>query len=164
MSRRWFSTATLAILLTFSSPALLVDARGDVHEEFIDEVVTDVRCMSGTFAPNPRNGGKPMMILNAKDGQINVLEDPDNSPDSIEVLSLGNDQLCADGERGMHTVIPHPNFNNGNYWLYAFYTKYKEGCAGDLVEGPWNVVARFSMDPDTLMLDFDSREEIWRGM
>lgn len=166
MTRRWLlASAALAVLSPFSpSPSLVVEAKGDVAEAFIDEVVTNTKCMSGSFAPNPRNGGKPMMILNAKDGQINVLEDPDNSPDAIEVLDLGEDRLCTDGERGMHTVIPHPNFNtDGNYWLYVFYTKFKAECLEDGTNGPWNVVDRFRMDPDTLMLNYDDREEIWRG-
>jgi hypothetical protein len=163
---RWISLATLAILLSNCSllPLLSVDARGDVHEAFIDEVVTNVNAMSGTFAPNPRNGGKPMMILNSKDGKVNALEDPDNSPDAIEILDLNGDELCENGERGLHTVIPHPNFNvDGNYWMYAFYTSFQADCTEDAVNGPWNVVTRFPMDPDTLMLDYDGREEIWRG-
>ena len=30
-------------------------------------------------------------------------------------------------------------------------------------DGPWNVVTRFTMNPDTLMLDFDEGTVIWRG-
>jgi hypothetical protein len=169
-SRRSFSSLVTVVALVTSTVSLLlphlgvVDAKGDVYEGFIDEIVTDVPAMSGTFVPNPRNAGKQMMLLNAKDGKVNVLEDPDNSPDAIQILDIEGDQLCENGERGLHTVIPHPNFNiDGNYWLYAFYTSFQNECSEDAVSGPWNVVVRFSMDPDTLMLDFGGREEIWRG-
>jgi Glucose / Sorbosone dehydrogenase len=169
-SRSWSAPAKLAvvlasgILLSLTTPPA-VDAKGDVYENFIDEVVTDVQAMSGAFAPNPRNGGKPMMILNSKMGEVHILEDPDNSNDAVQILDLSGDRVCEDGERGLHTVIPHPDFNtDGNYWLYAFYTAYKEGCLEDSKDGPWNVVARFKMDPVTLKLDYDDgREEIWRG-
>jgi hypothetical protein len=134
-----------------------------VHDGFIDEVVTSTKAMSGTFAPNPRNDNKPMMILNAKNGQINVLEDPDESPDSMEILDLSNGtKLCTNGERGLHTVIPSPNFSE-NQHLFAFYTKYREDCLEDPEEGAWNVVTRFTMNKDTLMLDFDEGTIIWRG-
>jgi len=106
------------------------------------------------------------MILNAKNGQISVLEDPDESPDSIEILDLsdGSDDkfLCTNGERGLHSIIPSPKFDENQY-LYAFYTKYRKDCLEDAFEGPWNVVTRFTMNPETLMLDFDERTVIWRG-
>ncbi len=113
--------------------------------------------------PNPRNGNKPMMILNAKNGQINVLENPDESPDSLEIIDLAEGpKVCTNGERGLHTVIPSPNFAKNRH-LFAFYTKYKEDCLEDPEEGPHNVVVRFTMDPDTLMLDYDEGTLIFRG-
>jgi hypothetical protein len=73
--------------------------------------------------------------------------------------------MCTDGERGLQNVAIHPNFKENRY-VYLFYTKFKEGCLRDKNEPgsahPYNVVARFTMDPDSFMLDFDSREEIWR--
>ena len=73
--------------------------------------------------------------------------------------------MCTDNERGLQTVTIHPNFTENRY-VYLFYTKFKEGCLADKKEPanahPWNVVSRFVMDPESLMLDFDSREEIWR--
>lgn len=117
--------------------------------------------MSGTFAPNPRNGWKPMMVLNSKNGEVNVLEDPDESMDSMEILDLDK-YVCTNGERGLHSVIPHPNFES-NRWMYAFYTKAVEECLEDPTGGAWNVVTRFTMDPNTLLLDFEEGVEIWRG-
>ena len=104
-----------------------------------------------------------MMILNAKNGQINVLENPDESPDSMEIMDLSEGpEVCTNGERGLHTVIPSPNFAKNRH-LFAFFTKYKEDCLEDPEEGPHNVVVRFTMDPDTLMLDYDEGTLIFRG-
>ena len=63
-----------------------------------------------------------MMILNSKEGQINVLEDPDESPYSIEIMDLldGDTKVCTNGERGLHTVIPSPNFAKNRH-LFAFF-------------------------------------------
>eukprot|EP00529_Nitzschia_sp_RCC80_P006627 CAMPEP_0113499690 /NCGR_PEP_ID=MMETSP0014_2-20120614/31888_1 /TAXON_ID=2857 /ORGANISM="Nitzschia sp." /LENGTH=1521 /DNA_ID=CAMNT_0000393893 /DNA_START=413 /DNA_END=4974 /DNA_ORIENTATION=+ /assembly_acc=CAM_ASM_000159 len=140
----------------------VVDAAGGTVEDgFIDEIVTTVKAMSGGFAPNPRNGGKPMMILNAKNGQVSVVENPDDSDESMQVLDI-NDFICTNGERGLHTVIAHPNFMENN-WVYAFYTQFKDGCLEDASKGPSNVVMRFTMDPTTLMIDYESRKEIWNS-
>ena len=134
-----------------------------VHDGFIDEVVTSTKGMSGTFLPNPRNGNKPMMILNAKNGQVNVLEDPDESPDSLTIMDLSEgDKLCNNGERGLHTVIPSPSFTENRH-LFAFFTKYREDCLEDSKDGPHNVVMRFTMDPESLKLDYDEGTLIFRG-
>lgn len=105
-----------------------------------------------------------MMILNAKNGQINVLENPDESPDSMEIMDLSEEptKLCTNGERGLHTVIPSPNFAENRH-LFAFFTVFKEDCLEDPIEGPHNVVMRFTMDPETLMLDYDEGTVIFRG-
>lgn len=155
-----------ALLLSLSSlqHVHLVDAAGGtVPVRFIDEIVTTVKAMSGAFAPNPRQDGKPMMILNAKNGQINVVENPDDSSESLQVMDI-NQYLCTNGERGLHTVIPHPNFGvDNNTWIYAFYSQFEDGCLEDSTLGPPNVVMRFTMDPTTLMVDYSTRQEIWRS-
>lgn len=128
---------------------------------FIAEVVSSLDSVTGTFAPNPRNDGKPMLLLVARAGWVSVVENPDASSDSFIVLDLA-DKMCTNTERGLQTIAVHPNFET-NLYIYVFYNKFKEGClADDSEDGPWNVVERFVMDPDTLMLDYDTREEIWR--
>jgi len=75
---------------------------GVVHDGFTSEVVTSTKAMSGSFMPNPRNENKPMMILNSKKR---------TSPDSIEIMDLSKGpKVCNNGERGLHSVIPSPNF------------------------------------------------------
>jgi Glucose / Sorbosone dehydrogenase len=152
----------LILLLVFLS--IPVDA---VPDGFIVESVTKTlpyRGLTGKFAPNPRNGNKPMLVLLAKEGNIVVLEDPDNSPESMTVLNLGHPgRMCTNFERGLQGIAFHPNFEV-NHFVYLFYTKFREGCyvGRGLDDGPWNVIERFIMDSETLRLDYDSREEIWR--
>eukprot|EP00536_Pseudo-nitzschia_multiseries_P017838 jgi/Psemu1/299560/fgenesh1_pm.1860_\ len=150
--------STLLLLCSLSASFASV-----VHDGFISEAVTSTKGMSGTFVPNPRNGNKPMMILNAKNGQLNVLEDPDESPDAMKIMDLSDGpKLCTNGERGLHTVIPSPNFSENRH-LFAFFTMYREECLEDPEDGPHNVVMRFTMDPETLMLDYDEGTVIFRG-
>lgn len=129
---------------------------------FIAEVVTSTSAVSGVFAPNPRMNGKPMLILISKEGKVSVLEDPDESPSSQTILDLSGN-MCTETERGLHSITVHPDFESNPY-VYLYYTKYKEGClADDSENGPWNILTRFKMNNESLVLDYDSREEIWRG-
>lgn len=161
MVRSILSAPRLLLLLAaaLSSRALAELA----YDGFITEVVSSTKAISGTFLPNPRNRNRPMMMLSAKKGQINVLENPDESPDSLKILDLSDgEKLCTNGERGLHTVIPSPNFEENRH-IFAFFTSYKEECLEDPEEGPHNVVMRFTMDPETLMLDYDEGKLIFRG-
>ena len=102
-----------------------------------------------------------MLLLVNKDGTVSVLEDPDNSSDSTEILKLKK-KMCTNVERGLQSIAVHPDFEE-NRFIYLYYNKHKEGCLADQSEnGPWNVVSRFVMDPVTLKLDYNEREEIWR--
>lgn len=129
---------------------------------FIAEVVTSTSAVSGIFAPNPRQNGKPMLIVIQKEGQVKVLENPDESPDSTTILDL-SDKMCTETERGLHSLTVHPDFEVKPY-VYLYYTKLREGCLKeDTEDGPWNVLSMFAMNTETLELDYDSRMEIWRG-
>ncbi|KAL3922443.1 MAG: hypothetical protein SGILL_002205 [Bacillariaceae sp.] len=129
---------------------------------FIREFVANVPTVSGTWAPNPRRDGQPMLLLIGKSGTIRVLEDPDSSSEHSTILDLGETDICSNGERGLQAAVPHPDFETTR-WIYVFYSKFREGCLEDSILGPYNVVARFEMDPDTLELDVNSKQEIWRG-
>ena len=160
MVRSIISTPLLLLLWTALSSKALAEL---AYDGFITEVVSSTKAISGTFLPNPRNKNKPMMIVNAKKGQVRVLENPDESPDALKILDLSDgERLCTNGERGLHTVIPSPNFVENRH-VFAFFTKYKEECLEDPVDGPHNVVMRFTMDPETLMLDYDEGKLIFRG-
>jgi len=133
---------------------------------FIAEVVSNTNAISGIFAPNPKNGD-PLLILVNKNGRVTALQDPDNNDSEWETILDLAEEICTNGERGLQQAVIHPDFEK-NRLIYLFYTKFKEGCLEDVKQAadlhPYNVIARFTMDEETLMLDFDSREEIWRGM
>ncbi len=132
-----------------------------VPSGFIVDSVSDQNAISGTFAPNPRNNWLPMLMLVSKEGTVSVLENPDDSQDFTVILDLDG-KMCTNTERGLQTIAVHPQFEENRY-VYLYYNKFKEGCLDDdSDDGPWNVLARFVMDAETLELDYDSREEIWR--
>ncbi|KAL3917342.1 MAG: hypothetical protein SGILL_004759 [Bacillariaceae sp.] len=128
---------------------------------FIAEVVTDVRSIKGTFAPNPRHvENKPMLLLISKEGQVQALEDPDDSPHAITILDLA-DHICTNEERGLQNILVPPIEGNSSIFVYLYYSTRVGDCSA--TDEPWNVVARFEMNSTTLQLDSDTRMEVWRG-
>jgi len=132
---------------------------------FIAEVVSDQNAISGVFASSPKTGD-PLLLLVSKVGKVHAIEDPDsNFSKAKEILNLGG-KMCTETERGLQSIAIHPDFTENRY-VYLYYTKFKEGCLVDsdapASKHPYNVVSRFVMDPDSLLLDFDSKVEIWRG-
>jgi glucose/arabinose dehydrogenase len=149
-------SAVAVLLLT--SMNCLVSA---VPSGFIVDVVSSQNAISGTFAPNPRNNWQPMLMLVSKEGKVTVLEDPDNSDEFTVIIDLDG-KMCTNTERGLQTIAVHPQFEE-NRFVYLYYNLYKDECLDDdSNDGPWNVLSRFVMDDETLELDYDSREEIWR--
>jgi glucose/arabinose dehydrogenase len=121
---------------------------------FIDEGIADLIAITGAFAPNPHNAGKPMLLLSSKEGIVMVLEDPDND-DDMKVIADFDSRLCSNGERGLQTIRPHPDFAE-NRWLYVYYTRYREGCLEDVTGGPRNRLSRFTMRSNSLTIDMNS--------
>ena len=68
-----------------------------------------------------------MLLLASDSGTVRVLENPDESDETIAILDLRfeNKELCTNGERGLQSVEIHPNFEE-NFFVYAFYTSYVE--------------------------------------
>jgi glucose/arabinose dehydrogenase len=142
-------------ILTLISLLFKVSSLSGLPVGFIDElVVSRDAIITGAFATNPRNGEKPMLLLSSKDGQIYAVEDPDNSEDNVLVADF-EPFLCTNGERGLQSIKAHPNFTENRY-IYLFYSKFVEGCPESAVTGPPNRVSRFTMDPDTLTLDYST--------
>lgn len=127
-----------------------------VPNGFIEEGVVSVIAITGAFAPNPRNGGKPMLLLSSKEGKIHVLEDPDNSDRDMQIGDLSQ-KICSNGERGLQTILPHPNFAQ-NRFLFMYYTKGVSGCPEDVKTGPPNRLSRFTVNIDTLNIDMNSEK------
>ena len=64
-------SVTTLLLLTWKTVAALPDG-------FIDEAVGSMPATHGRFAPNPRQNGKPMLMISSIDGRFYIVEDPDN--------------------------------------------------------------------------------------
>eukprot|EP00536_Pseudo-nitzschia_multiseries_P017793 jgi/Psemu1/264514/estExt_Genewise1Plus.C_18160001 len=152
------------LLLLLLLLLLQLPAAASLPPGFVRELVINKSAVSGVFASNPRNNGKPMLILASDSGRVYVVEHPDESDDNVSILHLRleDEEICTNGERGLQTAIPHPNFEE-NLWIYVFYTSYREGCLEGIDVSPHNVVERYTMDPRTLQLDKASAKPIWRG-
>ena len=137
----------------------LVGPSHGVPNGFVEEGVVQVTAITGAFAPNPRNGGKPMLLLSSKEGTVRVLEDPDNSDDNIVVADLRR-YMCHNGERGLQAIRPHPDFADNQY-IYMFYSRIRSGCQEDANEGPRNRLSRFKMNKSTLMIDLSSENVLF---
>jgi glucose/arabinose dehydrogenase len=126
---------------------------------FVAEGMTRAMAITGAFAPNPRNEGKPMLLLSSKEGIIYILEDPDNDPTTMTQDIQLVDLMCTNGERGLQSIRPHPDFNtNGNYYIYVFYPeKEKNTCANTLESDVANKLIRYEMNPTTLQLDLSTK-------
>jgi len=159
MIARWSGWWFVPLLLPYYVPAVYSLPAG-----FVKELIINTPAVTGTWVSNPRQDKKPMLILASKTGKIKALENPDESDKIITILDLrfDNKDLCTNGERGIQGITAHPNFEE-NLLVYIFYPVYVEGCPEKTDDAPWNIVARFRMDPETLELDPDSKEEIWRG-
>jgi glucose/arabinose dehydrogenase len=125
-----------------------------VPNGFIEEGLVDLKAITGAFAPNPRNNNKPMLLLSSKLGEINVLEDPDNSDDFFKIADLSS-ILCINGERGLQTILPHPDFQS-NRFIFMYYTRMTPNCPDNASSGPSNRLSRFTMSASTLKIDLSS--------
>ena len=155
------STA-MTFLLSFTKCLLFgafLSVSSALPDGFVDEGVTSIDgIITGAFAPNPRNGNKPMLLLSSKSGQIFAVEDPDDSEDFVTVGDFSN-ILCTNGERGLQSITPHPNFTDNRY-IYLFYSSLVDECPESADTGPPTRVSRYIMDPDTLRIDVDSEFRI----
>lgn len=100
----------------------------------------------------PIGGGKYVMFLAKKDGQVMVIENPDDSAQERKVLDL-REKVCDNSERGLEGIAVHPKFKDGGNKrkIYLFYTYDIDGdqrCAESEVNGPVNRFSRFDVDDD----------------
>mmetsp|Transcript_29124 Transcript_29124/g.32691 ORF Transcript_29124/g.32691 Transcript_29124/m.32691 type:complete len:901 (-) Transcript_29124:137-2839(-) len=165
-----FSIITNNPLLLFLSnfillwPVAMVTSRGILHKEgFIEELVASERSFTGAFIPNPTSPDTkpPMLLLSSKRGIVNVMVNPDESTATKKIMDIEY-TLCTNGERGMQSIVPHPNFTENNY-IYIFYTAIAPGCLEDAVFGPRNRLSRFKMDPQTFRIRNETEEVLMEG-
>ena len=57
------------------------------------------------------------MIVAVKEGCLFAIEDLDAPTPSSGVILDITDRTCDNGERGLQSVVPHPNFDE-NKWIY----------------------------------------------
>jgi PKD repeat protein len=127
---------------------------------FIDEPITSINGpMSGTFAPNPRKNGKPMLLIASESNIIYAIEDPDgpNTIDSEIIVADLSSVTCTNGPRGLFSMMVHPDFQSNRY-IFLFYTRLKGNCDENPITGPSNRLSRFTIDPKTLKIDI--RKEV----
>jgi glucose/arabinose dehydrogenase len=139
---RLFTVRTLAYLATVMLP-LLVKA---VPPGFVDEGagrVFDITAFN--FAPNPFGDGSILMAT-AKAGRLFAFLDLDNDPSNRLLMLDIEEKVCTEGERGLNTVLPHPDFAT-NRWVYLYYTTLDKngGCGESMEDGAVNRLSRFTM-------------------
>ncbi len=68
-----------------------------------------------------------MLLIASDSGTVRVLENPDESDETITILDLRfeNKEICTNGERGLQSVAIHPDFQETLY-VYVFYTSFRE--------------------------------------
>lgn len=149
--------------MTAAAASLLPAAHG-LPDGFIAEVVSTAKAITGRFAPNPRNDGKPMLLVVSKEGEVHVLEDPDSGNDGARKILDLSDSMCTNGERGLQSLAVHPQFgaaDGDKRWVYLYYNKLRDGCLEDAEDGPRNVLVRYTMNADTL--DLEDEEVLLTG-
>ena len=125
---------------------------------FIDEEITSINGpMTGTFAPNPRKNGKPMLLIGNEQNIIYAIEDPDsgNTFDKEIIIADLSKRTCQNGPRGLFSILVHPDFEKFPY-VFIFYTALLGQCTVDPVTGPSNRLSRFKMNPNTLQLEVNN--------
>lgn len=136
----------LAAFILWTGLAPVQEVRG-LPSGFREEGVARVPLLSTiTFAPK-RDGGYFLYVA-VKDGQVQVVPDPDDNSERIWTALDIADRVCFNGERGIHQVLVHPDFPNTPR-VYISYTFDKNGdCGMDPVTGAVNRLSRFEVNED----------------
>jgi len=73
------------------------------------------------------------------------------------ILDLSS-RLCDNGERGLSSVEPHPQYGAENPYIFLFYTTpyQNNNCEEDDKRGPVNRLSRFVLDPTTYECNINS--------
>lgn len=144
---------------------LLLSAATAAPPGFVDELVTLTGSfgLTNTGAFATATTGDTLLFLGSKNGPLNVIINPDDDPENK--VALMNMPVCNNGERGIQTILPHPDFESNGY-LYIYRTEFREGCKRDGVLGPHNRLSRFtvSFDMDSIpFIETSSELSLFRG-
>jgi glucose/arabinose dehydrogenase len=136
---------------------LLAGTVAGLPSGFKEEGVTRINNLSTiTFVPK-REGGS-VIFAAAKEGVVHLLANPDTSGEYSMILNLSG-RVCSNGERGMHQIMPHPDFLGSKRFVYITYTFDKYGgCGMSAINGAVNRLSRFAVGEDFSM--DESNEEV----
>ena len=96
----------------------------------------------------PKADGGSMLFIVTKRGELVALENPDTDTTLNVKRVFMLSRLCSNGERGLQSVLPHPNFLQ-NRWIYLYYTYDKSGgCQLSATNGAVNRLSRFTVGDD----------------
>ena len=127
---------------------------------FRDEgIVTKAGASAFSFIPKNKQGDY-MIFLTLKRGEMVAIPNPDDEdPTQIDILDIKS-RVCNNGERGLQTVVAHPNFLQ-NHYIYIYYTYDKYGdCLLNYTHGPVNRLSRFTVqDPTHTNITIDKESE-----
>jgi hypothetical protein len=104
------------------------------------------------------------MLVTLKRGTLLIYDqvDGDNSFTKTSVALDLTSIICDNSERGLGGVQVHPNFGNGDRWIYLFYTFKKNGnCDQDQFNGPVNRLSRFWFQEGSNTIDKSSEEVLF---
>ena len=96
------------LFFAFIIALLLAPSAFALPNGFIDEAVGRMQGTSGTFVPNPRQNGKPMMLVVSIEGLIFAIEDPDNAGPRLQIADM-RPIICNNGPHGILNIEPHPD-------------------------------------------------------
>ena len=147
-------TEPFYLLLTIFIALLVSSATYALPVGFVDEAVGRMQGTSGAFVPNPRQNGKPMLIIASIEGAIYAIEDPDNAGPRLLIADMKN-ILCNNGPHGILNIEPHPDFATNRY-LFIYYTRIVPNCPEDAILGPSHRLSRFTINATSLEIMISS--------
>ena len=144
---------------------------GFVDELFVSAAHKTANLLTNTGAFAKDAHGNVLFFLGSKEGMIRVMVNPpDGDYDDIDDVksfsTIMELPVCNDGERGVQSILPHPDFETNGY-LYIYRTEKVGECKLDYKEGPNNRLSRFTVvssgDGTPPTIDPKSEVSLFRG-
>lgn len=103
------------------------------------------------------------MLVAQKEGKLLIYDS--NGGDSYinrkTLLDL-TDIVCENGERGLGAVQVHPKYDQGEQYIYVYFTYKKFGnCLEDGDKGPVNRLSRFWLDKGATKIDRNTEKVLF---
>ena len=102
------------------------------------------------------------MLVAQKRGFVLIFDRRGDDFVNQEVALDLTDRLCDNGERGLGSVQYHPMFEQGERWIYVYYTHNKfNNCDQNGDNGPVNRLSRFWMPPGSRKMDKSTEQVLF---